>query len=228
MNHRLEQLLSIPKSFYVSGRLVGWKYAHKLPVCVRFNAMLKDLSGSILIEGPIQSKMLKVGFGDVGIYDKRYSRTILEIRGNLILQGKAEFGHGAKISIGPKGTMTIGKSVTNTAEGTIICFNKVFIEDECAISWDTLITDTDFHSVENTKTHQVSLAYGEIHICKGAWIGTRSVVLKNTFIPEGCILAANSTACKQYTEKNSLLAGNPAMVKKSNVRKSTIGDNNEP
>lgn len=190
--------------------------------------MLKDLSGNVVFEGPIQSKTLQIGFGDVGIYDKRYSRSILEIRGKLILQGKAGFGHGAKLSIGPKGTMTIGKEVSNTAEGTFICFNKITIEDSCAISWDTLITDTDFHSVENTETHKVYPAYGEIHIGKGVWIGTRSVVLKNTFIPEGCIVAANSTACKQYTERNTLLAGNPAIAKKSNVRNSTIGDNNAP
>lgn len=228
MNHQLERLLSVPKSFYASGRLVGWKYAHKLPVCVRFNTLLKDLSGNVVFEGPIQSKTLQIGFGDVGIYDKRYSRSILEIQGHLILRGKARFGHGAKISIGPKGSLTIGDGVSNTAEGTIICFNKVTIEDNSAIGWDTLITDTDFHSVENTETHKVYPAYGEIHIGKGVWIGTRSIVLKNTFIPEGCIVAANSTACKHYTEKNTLLAGNPAVAKKSKVRKSTIGDNNEP
>lgn len=228
MNHFLERFFSIPKSYYVSGKLIGWKHAHKLPVCVRFNTLLRDLSGKIVCECPLFPKMLQIGFGNVGIYDKQYSRSILEIKGTLVLQGKAGFGHGSKMSIGPKGKLTVGKNVSNTAQGTIICFNKINIEDNCAISWETLITDTDFHSVEDTETHRISPAYGEIHISKGVWVGTRSVILKNSFIPEGCIVAANSTICKRYTEKNTLLAGNPAIIKKTHVRKSTIGDKNEP
>lgn len=228
MNRKLERLLSLPKSFYVSARLTGWKTACRLPISVRYNCKLADLSGRVVFPNKVQPNMLMIGFGDVGVFDKRYSRSILEIKGTIVVRGKANFGHGAKISIGPKGTLIVGDGVSNTAEGTIICFNKVTIEDNCAISWNTLITDTDFHSVENTDTHQIFPAYGEIHIGQGVWIGTRSVILKNTIIPDECIVAANSTACKHYTERNTLLAGNPAVVKKTHVRKSTIGDYNEP
>lgn len=224
MNYYLERLLSIPKSFYVSGKLTGWKNAYKLPICVRFNSLLKDLTGEVLIESEIQSKMLLIGFGEIGIFDKRYSRTILEIKGKMILHGKAFFGHGAKISIGQKGTLDIGSNVCNTAEGTFVCFNNVSIGDNTSIGWNALITDNDFHSTENTETHQLSPTSGEIHIGKGVWICTRSVVLKNSYIPEGCIVAANSTICKKYTERNCLLAGTPAVQKKYNIRRSINGD----
>lgn len=224
MNYYLERLLSLPKSFYVSGRLAGWKNAYKLPICVRFNSLLKDLSGEVLFESEIQSKMLLIGFGEIGIFDKSHSRTILEIKGKMILHGKAFFGHGSKISIGPKGSLYIGRDVCNTAEGTFVCFNKISIEDNTSIGWNALITDNDFHSLENTETHQLYPTCGEIHIGKGAWICARSVVLKNSYIPEGCIVAANSTICKKYTERNCLLAGTPAMPKRHNIRRSTIGD----
>lgn len=108
------KLLSIPKSFYVSWRLVGCAAAFKLPIFVRYNCILRNLSGKVKFTSPLRSRMLKVGFGYVGIYDKRFSRSILEIAGTIIVEGYAGFGHGAKISVGPQGILTIGDSFTNT------------------------------------------------------------------------------------------------------------------
>ena len=45
---RFVKLLSIPKSIYVSVKLLGWggvKYALKLPIFVRYNCVLNCLDG---------------------------------------------------------------------------------------------------------------------------------------------------------------------------------------
>ena len=105
MLSNIEKIISIPKSFYVSGRLVSWTAAFKLPIFVRYNCILPNLSGTVKFSSPLKSRMLKVGFGYVGIYDKRFSRSILEIAGTIIVEGYAGFGHGAKIR---HGTGTIG------------------------------------------------------------------------------------------------------------------------
>lgn len=68
-----------------------------------------------------------------------------------------------------------------------------------AIGWSAMVMDTDWHSVMNTETGELYQAAGEVYIGDYCWIGTRSLVLKNTLIPNGCILAANSTANKSIT-----------------------------
>ena len=92
------------------------------------------------------------------------------------------------------------------------------------IGLSSLFMYTDWHSVMYTDTGELYQAAGEVYIGDYCWIGTRSLVLKNTLIPNGCILAANSTANKKYNTPNTLLAGTPAIEKKHNVIKSTNGD----
>ena len=50
MNKRLEKILSIPKSFYVSWRLMGIKKAFKLPIFVRYNVCCESLSGKVKLK----------------------------------------------------------------------------------------------------------------------------------------------------------------------------------
>lgn len=219
MLSNIEKIISIPKSFYVSGRLVSWTAAFKLPIFVRYNCILRNLSGTVKFSSPLKSRMLKVGFGYVGIYDKRFSRSILEIAGTIIVEGYAGFGHGAKISVGPQGILTIGDSFTNTAEGKFVCFNRMTFGRNVGVGWDVLIMDTDFHPTENTKTGDIYSEMGEVFLGDDVWVGTRAVILKDTYIPDGCILGANSTACKKYEEPNALIAGAPASVRKNNITK---------
>lgn len=222
---RLVKLLSVPKSFYVSGKLIGWKQAFKLPIMVRHNCVLNDLSGKVILKDtPIRRGILFIGFSSTGIFDKKYSRSIIELSGKLILEGQVGFGQGTKLSIGNTGTMTLGKGFSSTAEGTFICVNKMHIGAGTAIAWSAMIMDTDWHSVMDTETGKLYQASGEVYIGDYCWIGTRSMVLKNSFIPDGCILAANSTATKKFSKPNTLLAGTPAVEKKNNIMKSIKGD----
>lgn len=219
------KLISIPKSFYVSARLMGFRHAFKLPIMVRFNCVLNSLKGKVIAEDvAIQRNLLSIGFSSTGIFDKTYSRSILEISGKLVIKGEVYFGQGTKICIAPTGTMTVEKGFSSTAEGTFVCVNKVFLGKGTAIAWSAMIMDTDWHSTKNTQTGELSQSAGEIHIGRNCWIGTRSMVLKNSHIPDGCILAANSTANKHYHNNNTLLAGTPAIEKKQNIMKSDIGD----
>ena len=222
---RFVKLLSIPKSFYVSGKLVGWKYAYKLPVMVRYNSVLNNLSGKVIIKDvPIKSRMLSIGFSSTGIFDKKYCRSILEIAGTFIIDGTVTFGQGTKISIAKSGSLYLGDGFSSTSGGVLICVNNIHIGKGTAVAWDAMIMDTDWHSTMNPLTKEIHQAAGSIFIGENCWIGTRCVVLKNTYLPNGCILAANSTANKDYSTPNTLIAGTPAIEKKHNITKSTLGD----
>lgn len=161
--------------------------------------------------------MLTIGFGQVGIVDKKYERSIIQIGGKLILNGKVNLGTGSKLCVTKTGILTIGDSFINSAKTTIICDNQITIGNNVLVSWDTLIMDTDWHSVMNTITNETFSCVGEISIGNNVWLGCRAVVLKNSCIPDGCIVAANALVNKSFVTRQTLLAGNPAKERKQNI-----------
>lgn len=222
MNKRLEKILSIPKSFYVSWRLMGIKKAFKLPIFVRYNVCCESLSGKVKLKsGGVFHRMVTIGFGEVGIFDKKYDRTILQIQGTIIIEGVRHSvfcGHGARISVAQSGTLLFGKEFSNTAMMTIACKDRISFGDNVTVSWNVIIMDTDWHHTQNTLTEELSKMTQPIIIGDRAWLCMRSVILKGSVIPDGCIVGANSLVTKQFCTSNTLLAGNPAREIKYNVQ----------
>ncbi len=167
----------------------------------------------------IKTGMIEIGFGHVGVFDKRYSRSILEINGCIHFEGngKYHFGHGCKICIGPKANLYIGTKFHNSAEMTLICMDEIHIGNHVLTSWNTLIMDTDFHETINTQSLETNLSHAPIIIGNKVWLGTRSVILKGSLIPNGCIVGANAVINKKFKTEEVLIAGNPAMIKKTNI-----------
>lgn len=212
----IEIILSIPKSIYVNFRLLPFMQAVQLPILVRYNCNLLSLCGKVSLD-KIKTGIFKIGFGTVGVFDKRYNRSILQIQGLIKLKGKASFGQGARICVNTGGILNIGERFNNTAEMTIVCYNNITIGDDVLTSWNTLIMDTDFHQTVNLESEEISECDAPIYIGEKVWIGTRAVILKGSSIPNGCIIGANSLINKKFMKENSLIAGNPASIKKSNV-----------
>lgn len=217
MNDKLEKLLSIPKSLYVCLRLFPLKDAIKLPIIVRYNCHLLSLKGLINIKGKSKTAMLKLGFGHVGIFDKKYERTVLQIDGRIELKGNASFGHGSRICVTRNGCLTIGDNFCNTAMMTIVCDKQICIGNRVLVSWNTLIMDTDWHIMKDTETNK-SYAYCKpINIGDDVWLCTRSVILKGSEIANGCIVGAGSIVTKRFNTPNTLIAGNPAEERRHHI-----------
>lgn len=218
MRNRLEKLFSIPKSLYVCLRLFPLKDAVRLPVLVRWNCSLISLSGKIKIKnGGAKTAMLKIGFGRVGIFDKRYERTLLQIDGLIELHGKAAFGHGSRICVTKNGKLIIGNNFSNTAMMTIVCDEKITIGNNVLTSWNTLVMDTDWHAIQRTDTGEVNSYRKQILIGNNVWLCTRSVILKGSEVADGCIIGANSVVTHRFMIPNTLITGNPAMEKCRNI-----------
>ncbi len=214
----VELLRSLPKSLYVSWRLTDC--AWKLPILVRYNTCLKSLKGKVnLVGGGGEKAMIKFGFSSVGIFDNRYQRPIIEIAGTMNVEGKASFGGCARLCVMKGGELTIGKHFNNSAKLTIVCGKEIKIGNDFLASWDTLIMDTDFHPLENTETGEVGEKCKPISIGNNVWLGMRSIILKGSNVPNNCVVAAQSVVNKAFCEPNCVLAGNPAVVKKRNIRR---------
>ena len=163
--------------------------------------------------------MLSIGFGRVGVFDKKYSRSILEINGTIHLEGsgKCSFGHGCRLCVGKKANLYIGEAFSNTAEMTIVCMDEIHIGHHVTTSWNTLIMDTDFHATQNTITKEWHPFQSPIYLGNNVWICTRAVILKGSKIPNGCIVGANAVVTGKYEVENALIAGNPSTIKKEHI-----------
>jgi acetyltransferase-like isoleucine patch superfamily enzyme len=204
------------KTIYVNFKFLPLRKAVKLPILVSSKVWLKTYSGKIEICGNIRSGMIKIGFGEVGIFDEKHSRSILEFSGKIIFNGAANIGHGSKISVGKDGILDIGNNFIITAESSIVCYKHIRFGASCLISWDNLFIDTDFHKIID-KENKVVNEPEEIIIEDHVWISCRCLILKGAKIKEGTIIGANTTVVNELKNKNSIYVGNPVRCIRENI-----------
>ena len=221
MNLKVLKRINPLKTIYFNLKMFPLVDALKMPVFISYGTKFISLKGKIGIESSLKPGMIRFGFGSVGIVDKRFSRTLIELNGIIVFKGKADFGYGSKLSVGPGGKLSIGQRFGISANSSIICFNSVILGDDVLFSWDILVMDTDFHKTENTVTNEVNSNNTKpIFLGNNTWVGTRCLILKGTTIPSNTIIGAGSLVNKRYNiQENCLLAGNPAVVKKNNIRR---------
>lgn len=215
MNLTIEKILSIPKSFYVSLKLCGIKNAFKMPIKVRYNTQICSLRGKVILKK--KQSRLSLGFTEISIFDKKMERCILDVKGDIILNGSASFGVGARISVGENGLLDIGNRFQNSAKMTIICTNSISIGDDFLSSWNTFILDSDFHTTKSMSTQKNSIISKPIMIGNNVWMCMNSTILKGVILPEGCIVGASTLVNSGNFEKNSLIVGTSAIVAKKGI-----------
>lgn len=110
----------------------------------------------------------------------------------------------------PRASVSIGDETYINRRTEIKCQDHIVIGNKCAISWDVLITDTDYHSI-NGKSCTSPTKIGD-HV----WIGCKSIILKGVNVGDGAIIAAGAVVTKDVPS-NALVAGNPAKVIKYGV-----------
>ena len=194
----------------------GLKKGCRLPVFVSKNVHFNAMQGEIILDST-NTGHIRIGFGDVGIFDKKYSRTIVLISkgSKVVFKGSCDIGHGSKISIQRGAELILGNYFCITAESTIVCSKKISFGDWVLISWGVQIMDTDFHKIYEDGV-RLNVDDG-VSIGDNVWINSRSMLLKGCVIPNGCVVGAMSVCNKRYENDNSVIAGVPAKVVKSNI-----------
>lgn len=217
MNKYINFLLKLNfNTIYFNFKYLPFRQAILIPVLISNKVYLRKLKGRIQFDCPIRPRLVEIGFDKVGIFDNKFSRSIWEVFGTVVFKGNALIGHGSKISVGNNGTLIFGNNFEVSAESTIIAYSKVHFGDNCLLSWDILIMDTDLHKIKNE--------YGEvinepkpILIGDNVWIGCRSLILKGSIIPNNCVIGANSTVNNELNDANNLYVGSPVRSVKSNI-----------
>ena len=115
-------------------------------------------------------------------------------------------------TVGENGTLKIGDNC-GISNSTIVCQYSIVLEDNVNIGVNSVIYDTDMHSVEykwRMEHPDKHIKVKPVIIKEGAWIGGHSIILKGVTIGRHSVVAAGSVVTKDIPD-NELWGGNPAV-----------------
>lgn len=121
-------------------------------------------------------------------------------------------GNGQKIEL--------GKNIT--AHGVTVNLNEenaaLIVKDNCLFSNSISIWPTDGHSIfdKQTKT-RINHIKHPVEIGEHCWIGEGVKITKNAKLPPNSIVGIGAVVTKEFTEENTIIAGNPARVIKKDI-----------
>lgn len=147
----------------------------------------------------------------------------IETNGNIIRIGKAIDAVSMYIYCvnGNKQKLIIGDnfSAGGVAFNLLEEESSIIIGEDCMMSEDVYIINSDVHCIfdQHTHTHKLINRAKGIKIGNHVWIGRHCFITKNAIIPNNCVLGINSTATKDYIEENCVIAGNPAKIIKTGI-----------
>lgn len=125
--------------------------------------------------------------------------------------GIPHIGPGTNMSI--SGDFSIGNSYIN-GNSRVWCKDEIQIGDDCSISWDVDILDSNGgHEVSKTDS---SSAKAPIYIGDHVWVGHDVSILPGVEIGDGSVISAKSSVNKDVPE-NSLVAGIPGNIIEENI-----------
>ena len=187
--------------------------AIRLPELVSHRVWLETLGGTVTLE-EVRFGIVRIGFGDLGIFDQHRSRSIWDVHGTVAFKGRAKIGHGSKLNI--VGAVVFGDNFSAVAESTVIAYTRISFGKNVLLSWDVLIMDSDQHPIF-LQDGTICNPTKPIRVGDDVWIGCRCLLLKGTEIPATTVIAANAVVTKSFTETNTIIGGFPAAVLKRNI-----------
>lgn len=191
-----------------------FKQALKFPIIFYNKVKFVNLKGEVHINGPIKRRMIGIGYPGNSLFNNNGKIMWDNRGGKVIFNGTFGINPGCGFRIMNNAQLTIGNNVSIGQNSKISCFNKINIGNSTLISWDFQIMDSDFHPFYNLNKKEISTFSRPITIGEECFIGSRTTILKGSFVPANCVVGAYSLLNKNYgAEKFSLIAGIPASVK---------------
>lgn len=141
--------------------------------------------------------------GIIVVSDKGPFPQILN-KGGCLTSENCQIYAGTRFEIGPSGNIHIGNGTYINRNSLIISDVSVRIGQNCKISWNVTIMDTDMHPLNSKKIKRKPVTIGD-----KAWIGCNSIILKGVNIGEGAVVAAGSVVTKDVPPF-TIYGGSPA------------------
>lgn len=124
---------------------------------------------------------------------------------------KFSFYSGCKVNVNKSAKLVLKTGYMNS-DSTIDCFESIEIGENCCISKNVIIRDSNSHYI-NREGYRCT---APIKIGNNVWIGLGAKILSGVTIGDGCVVAAGAVVNKDVPPK-SMVAGVPARVIKSDI-----------
>lgn len=196
--------LNIWKTIYINFHYFPSNIAIHFPIFIYRRTELHTVKGKITLETSSRPGIVEFGIKGLGTRDIMYTRTMWTIKGTLIIKGKASIGRGSKISIGENATLTLGYNFRITGNSEIVCERNISFGNNCLLSWDILIMDSDFHNLKD-KEGKITNKPKPILIGNHVWIGCRATLLKGINIGDENIISAGAIVTKSIKETHCII-----------------------
>ncbi len=147
--------------------------------------------------------------GNCIVRNGRSTMIRMDAGSRLHVKGNFSFFYGADVILFQGSEMILGNSFINS-DCKIRCHQHIEIGDDCAISHDVTIMDSDAHYLDGDNHTKPVIIKNHV------WIGTRVTILSGVTIGEGAVIAAGSVV-NHDIPAGCLAAGSPAKVIKENV-----------
>ena len=218
MLHRL----NIIKTLVFNFKVLPFRQALKFPVYIYGKTELYDLSGKVVINGVIESGMIKMGYRWIDLWPQSNLPTQISLRGDLIVEGRIIMSGGVSVFVENKDArIIIGEHCLLGGGSMIKCMKHISIGKGTRITRNCTLMDTNMHYVKNIVTGKVSYPHGEIKIGDFCWINADTTVTKGTIIPDYSIVARGGFLSKDYSANgnNAFIVGSPAEIKNNTVQR---------
>ena len=144
------------------------------------------------------------------------SAITLESGSTLIISGDYEIGPNVNIYVSKDAVVKIAGRLNHdscgiTSDVRIMAEHSIEIGYDSLISWDVLITDSDWHEIKGSQRT------APVIIGDKVWISHGVSILKGVVVPSGCIIASKSVVASSIDVEKALVAGIPAVVKRIGV-----------
>lgn len=104
---------------------------------------------------------------------------------------------------GDEAEVVLGSGTYLNRRVEICCKSSVSIGSHCAVSWDVVITDSDYHSIDG------SPETAPVDIGDHVWIGSGARILKGVRIGNGAVVAAGAVVVDEVAPC-TIVGGVPA------------------
>lgn len=209
----LKILFSTPRSVWFNFRYLPFRQAFKLPVWLACNVRVKRMyRGGIVLNKPYRGQV-RIGYHEADAVDTFSSHTILRVErgGKIVFADDGHIGHGALLHVKPNATLSLGKNFAISGTTKIICTNSIEMGDDVQFSWDSLVMDSNAHTIYNCDGNELEKT-GTICLGNRIWIGANTTLLKGTRIADDSVVASNSLVNKAFSDQKVLIGGIPAKI----------------
>lgn len=157
--------------------------------------------------------VLDIGTKRVAFLPQREA-TYLNIEGKLIIEGRVKISKGCQLFV-QKGAVCVLRDCHLNAQVRMVVTQSLNVGERTTIAWNCEFLDNDLHEIEyeNKRPKKAGIIIG-----RNVWIGAHVILLKGSRIPDGSVVAANSTVNSPFEGTNLLIAGNPAKVIRTGVK----------